>query len=631
MVDPNGHPPHQKANRLRKACDSCSIRKVKCDESGPPCRACAALDIPCTFERPSRRRGPPNRHAEAIKKRRLESPNNLSPTSPSSPTNAAHALAALSSHPTLSADSIAPIDTIELLINDYFTYIHPLCPFPHEPTFRESFRMREDYHNRMFLALLASMISVLVAAFPRKPRLHLKAQGRQNLFPNHMSLIDRCQQVCYAARGSDWLQREDLNVYDAATSYLLGVSYAYTLRWRQSRRYFAEAMTIVRGIGLDNAKEQYYEQPGTYSREGELAPDFISQEMGKRIFWTTFVSWRSMSQGGATHDELVILPETPSKPYPRLPVEVDDNYIFPTHIAPQPEGLLSTLAGFNANVRVYRSYSALATTELAYGINEVFDWERQSKVLEQGLRNCKQVLLDLPPELTVWPDGEQLNQATHGFYPPPPEYMRAKEAGLQQLLPPEGEISDLERHKTGYEIQKANIYISQLATRSYITERYFSLREIYENMKSQNQDQSSPAIGTAGLDTVLHHEPSPNLDQMETDMQAEKDKIVKDLLHVLGSISQIHMEPNADSFTHKVRQIVSPLLNMPQDRKSSVAQQAEQYLHHFLDILVRLDRNTGASRSPDAPEDEEAELKHWADLRDYQIKFTESGGILALR
>lgn len=105
----------QKPNRLRKACDSCSIRKVKCDESGPPCRACLALEIPCTFDRPSRRRGPPNRHAEAIKKRRLDDADPaVCHPSPQSPTNAAHALAQLqSSNPTqLSADAICPLATM---------------------------------------------------------------------------------------------------------------------------------------------------------------------------------------------------------------------------------------------------------------------------------------------------------------------------------------------------------------------------------------------------------------------------------------------------------------------------------------------------------------------------------------
>ncbi|KAK7614556.1 hypothetical protein JOL62DRAFT_495164 [Phyllosticta paracitricarpa] len=632
-VGPDGQP-QPKANRLRKACDSCSIRKVKCDESGPPCRACAALDIPCTFDRPSRRRGPPNRHAEAIKRRRLEggSPNNQTPISPASPTNAAQALAQLSSHPPLSAESIAPLDTIELLIDDYFTYIHPLCPFPHEPSFRESFKRREDYTNRPFLALLAAMIATLVASFPRKPRLILKVQGRQGLFPTHMSLISRCQQVSNAARGSALLERDDLTVYDAATSYLLGVSHAYTFRWRAARLYFSEGLAIVRALGLHDARSDFYRPQGPANGEAQretYGPDFITLEMGRRIFWTTFVSWRSMSQSGATADELVIMPETPAKPYPPLPMEVDDIYIYPNHIEPQPPNIVPEIVGFNANVRVYQSYSTLATTELTYGINEVFDWERQCKVLDQSLRDCRRVLEELPHDLTVWLDGppDQTNQPN--LFAASQDSAASKDPLM--LLAMNANQSAEEKRKTQYEIQKANIYISQLATRSYITERYFSMRDIHNNMESQDQQESSPAVVAAGLDSMLQSDASPNYDDLDQEMRAEKDKIVKDMLRVLQSLSQVHMEPNADSFTHKVRQVVSTLLNAPQDRKSSVALQAEQYLHHFLEILVRLDRNVTTNQNADGVEDEEAELKHWADLREYQVKFTQAGGVLAIQ
>lgn len=361
-----------------------------------------------------------------------------------------------------------------------------------------------------------------------------------------------------------------------------------------------------------------------------------------------------MAQSGSVHDELVILPETPGKPYPPLPMEVDDLYIYPNHIEPQPSGIVPELVGFNANVKVYQSYTTLATTELTYGINEVFDWERQSKVLDQSLRSCKRVLDELPQDLSVWLEGSQEAQPPNLFAPG--QEMQGRDPLMLLTLNGPDQNQD-EKRKTQYEIQKANIYLSQLATRSYITERYFNMRDINNNMKAQNQEQSSPAVGAAGLDSMLQQEPCPDYGALDQEMTAEKDKIVKDLLRVLQSISQVHMEPNADSFvsvqagagalrcaidtetwflffsqTHKVRQIVSTLLNAPQDRKSSVALQAEQYLHHFLEILVRLDRVRPTNQqNPDAPEDEEAELKHWADLREYQLKIAQAGGALSMQ
>jgi hypothetical protein len=298
--------PPPKPNRLRKACDSCSIRKVKCDESGPPCRACAALEIPCTFDRPSRRRGPPNRHAEAIKKRRLEDADAHSggPTSPQSPTNAAHALAQLqSSSPTqLSAEAIAPVPTMNALIDDFFMYIHPLCPFPHEPSFREAWARREDYTNPSFLALLASMVASLVSSFPRKPRLHLKTQTRHE-YPSHLSLVDKCREVCAQARGPGYLDRPSLNVYDACTSYFLGLTGAYVFQWRQLRLYFAECLTIIRSLGLHKASDQGYTYLGNMpSAWGSSGPNFhgtrdykldhITEQIGHRVFWTVFVGVR---------------------------------------------------------------------------------------------------------------------------------------------------------------------------------------------------------------------------------------------------------------------------------------------------------------------------------------------------
>lgn len=549
----------------------------QCDESGPPCRACASLDIPCTFDRPSRRRGPPNRHAEAIKRRRLEeaaggSPHASGHSSPSSPTHAAQALAALSSYTSnqqLSAESICPIDTLDLLIDDFFTYIHPLCPFPHEPSFREAWKRREDLQNNSFLALLASMIGVLVASFPRKPRLHLKAQKRENLFPNHMSLVNQCQKICSLARGPGYLESENLNVYDAATSYFLALAGIYTFRWRLGRLYFGECLTIIRALGLHKEKEQTYTRLGALSssvgshaadHEGNPGPvvDNITLEMGRRIFWTMFVSVRTLGQLGAAFGELVIPPATSSEPYPPLPAEVDDFFIYPTHNEPQPDGYVSLIAGFNANVRIYTSYNSLATMEMAWGIDAVVDWERQKRVLHESLRRCKSSLNGLPAELTIRPKvdafGAPMQNNSHQFYPNFSQHHMSKDPALSLLSPSQRADRDQipeERREMQHEIQKANIYSSCLSTRSYIVEKYWNLCEAHDKMRSHSSSHpNSPGVGitAAGLDGLVPQAPTSNADMVEQEMRQERESIVKDLLVVLGSIDEVNMEPNADSF-----------------------------------------------------------------------------------
>lgn len=81
----------------------------------------------------------------------------------------------------------------------------------------------------------------------------------------------------------------------------------------------------------------------------------------------------------------------------------------------------------------------------------------------------------------------------------------------------------------------------------------------------------------------------------------------------------------------KIRSIASTLLQAPEERKGQLAVQAQEYLGAFLKIIMRLERVSPAnSNDMDQPDDEDAELRVWADLREYQQKFAQHGGILGL-
>lgn len=89
---------------------------------------------------------------------------------------------------------------------------------------------------------------------------------------------------------------------------------------------------------------------------------------------------------------------------------------------------------------------------------------------------------------------------------------------------------------------------------------------------------------------------------------------------------------------------------MPITRKGALALSAEQCLSTFLDVLMKLERTGDPSHrnseagvgspggSTDASshhgqelpqEDEEAELRHWADFRESQNRFAQAGGVLS--
>lgn len=526
-------------------------------------------------------------------------------------------------------------------MDDYFTYIHPLVPFPHEPSFRAAFKNREDLNNPPFLSLLAAMIGTLVASFPRNPRLHLKAQHREHLFPNSINLVERCHKVAVEARGAGYLDKQ-LNVYDAATSYLLGLSHAYTFKWKSCRLYFGETLTILRVVGAYKVKNPDYLSigalPAAYGADLETSYeerpeplDFVKQEIGRRIFWIMFLAVRSMQQLGASFGELLITPPTPREPYPPYPVEVDDEYIYLERIDPQPAGVISKLTGFNLACEVYMTVTPLATMEIAYGIDEIFDFNRQKRVLDECLRSCRRVLDKAPKELLlIHPDSSNdIRIPERDYFPPVHDYpgMRSNGNGMPWL-----QDSSEPRRKLQYEIQKANIYVSQLGTRSYIVEKYWNLQESYDRLKGKSgasSVMSSPGVVALGLDSMLPKQlATSNSDVTEINIAQERESIVKDLLQVLGAISQVNMEPNGSSFINKIRQIASTLIDTPQNRKGPLALKSEDYLGRFLDVLMKLERVSPGVKAENGEPDEEEELRNWADLREYQMQFMQAGGFM---
>ncbi|POS71739.1 hypothetical protein DHEL01_v209862 [Diaporthe helianthi] len=642
--------PAKKNTRIPRACDLCSTRKVKCEGGTPPCAPCRDLGVPCTYDRVKKRRGPPNRAAEAARQAEKRQKLDTDAPSDSSPPhqNAAQALVSLgtSGTPTVmdAEQCIAPLGVLELFIDDFYTYIFPLVPFPHEPTFRAAFERREDRTNPDFLALLAGMVAALVASFPRSARLHLKASHSYEKFPRSVMLVDRCVKVALDMRNSETMLKDTATVNDAAVSYFVCLAMGYTMRYNQCRRFMGECLRFLREMGFHRRRPP----PTSLSlneRSDEQPNDFITEEIGKRIYWTVFFGVRSMTQLGASSRDLIIPPATPNTTYPDWPREVDDAYILPDRILPQPEGTVSILTEFVRCIQNYQTMDDLVRIELAHGTS-AYTWEQQKQYLHESLMKVKAVEAQLPPALkldlrahTPTKTHAKLVQKSSADASPyqyvPPAYPNTQPTNDVRHLFAADE--NKKRHLQ-YEIQKANLYASIVATRSYYVERYMSLREIYLVSRRAEQarlngpggsviyrtapDMSSSSLAAAAVQAVSGLV-NDGIDDM---FFAERDEVVHNFFTVLMSIDQHNMEPNGASLISKIRQVASTLLGDPDDRKRSYELQNEEYLRVFLEILTRLEKTgTGAAPSPGGPaggtmtcEDEEQELRSWADLREQQ-------------
>ncbi|KAL9597153.1 MAG: hypothetical protein Q9219_005319 [cf. Caloplaca sp. 3 TL-2023] len=562
--------------RLKKACDSCSKRKIKCDEAGPPCRRCKEVLIPCTYTRPSRRRGPRNRHADAIKEQ-LGIGETLSEQA--SPTYAAQTLASLAQQPILSTDSICPTVLLERFVDDYFTYIHPLVPFPHEPTFRAALAARDDMYNPTFVALLASMVGCLVTSFPRRPRVHIQDLRMEALIPNSGVLLERCRRTAVEARGMAHLDRQQ-TIDDAMIAYLQGLTGAYSFNWDACRLYLGQCLTISRVIGA-------YRQDGPGSappdkRDGDEGPasrqaeDLVLQESSRRLFWTLHGTIIAFQQLGLPSRELSMPPPTGSEPYPDLPVEIDDAYILPQGLRPVPREEVSALAGFNAIMKVYKVCIDVCAMEMAYGINELFDWTRQRRILRESINAAREVLSkeSLSSKATGHP--------RHNYPPPTQGYPNPN----RDQIPVQTES---ERKTIQTEIQKANLVAAEIATRSYLIGKYSILSDKVHELSEGGPDGADDEMGE------------------------DRDLMIKDFTRMIRDLDLTYLEANGLGFTNKLRQVVSSLVNLPPHRKSAFHRRVEPHLLRLVDFLSELQR-AGPRGMGEGVDEEEVRTRQWAEM-----------------
>lgn len=640
MSTPMGRDPtiNPKLTRLRRACDMCSMRKVKCDDREIPCGPCRDLGVECTYNRQTKRRGPPNKHAEAAKaakKARSEVvPGDDYAVGGGSPVKSL--LVPMTTEGAMDAEAIAPMPVLELLIDDFFTYIHPLAPFPHEPTFRQSFANREDRTRPEFLGLVASMICALVASFPRCVRELLKAQHSTHLFPRAVVMVEKCREIALTTRGRHWVLKQPKTLDDAATSYFLGLASGYTHQWNASHQLMAETLTLIRELGFNRPKH-----PGDLPTFGNdpYSPDplpfnHVKDQIGKRIFWCLLLGIRSFSQLGGSQTDLVIAPSTPSLPYPASPENIDDIYIVANQINDQPEGQSTLLAGFRYAIDIYVTMNGVVSLELAYGMSTL-PWTDQRLLLKDGLLAAKSIIDNLPAELQLGNKDEvnaeeALEDIAMHYVPPvwpnaqPPHDVRNAFTTQPHR-----------RRRLQYEIQKANIFVSQLATRSYFVELYFDLRDVYVADK-QAGSATDPSMQQQQQQQEADDDDAEDKEILEL-MAQERELIVQNLLTVLGSISQRNLEPNGGSMINKIRQVASTLLNDAPERKGPYAVKNEEALSQLIDVLMKLEKTgprfgedrsgtEGVDPSHMTAQDEEEELRHWADLRDYQLRFAAHGG-----
>lgn len=316
-------------------------------------------------------------------------------------------------------------------------------------------------------------------------------------------------------------------------------------------------------------------------------------------------------------------------------MEVDDKYIHATHFERQPHDVLSRMAGFNTNCRVYLLHNPLLAVEASFGIDQIFDWQKQKRVLKRSYDSARHALDDAPEQLLVWPavsrspsassTSTKIDNHAPGSAPAP----QAPMVFQSPLTNSTEETRDI-----AYEIQKANIHVSVLSCRSFFLEKYWTLCQQFPSSSQQQHAHqadgerggSPSAFAYRALANTTDKLSSSSFEADIAEVRAERESIARDLLEVLSKLRPIHMEPNSVSFCMKVRQIASTLL--PTEGDVSRLQDdglAARYLRPVLEILMEVEKSGQPSHEED---DEEAELRRWTGLRDCQKELIAKNGLM---
>jgi len=219
-------------------------------------------------------------------------------------------------------------------------------------------------------------------------------------------------------------------------------------------------------------------------------------------------SHRSSRAFGAQLGDMPIQPPTPVQGYPPLPMEVDDRYIHGTHFERQPHDVVSKMAGFNANARIYLTHNPLVAMESSYAIDSIFDREKQKRVLMDCYSRVKHALDDTPAPLLVWPiytsrSPSSTSAKTEVNISTPQEYHSHPTAPQAHMIFQSAlQNSAEECRQIAYEIQKANIHISALSSRSFFLEKYWVLCEQFQNQRDPKSRQQAAQTVKSPADPI---------------------------------------------------------------------------------------------------------------------------------
>ncbi|RXK37841.1 hypothetical protein M231_04839 [Tremella mesenterica] len=273
--------------------------------------------------------GPPEYPSEQAHLLSLESPE-LVLAAASSSSNLNHLV-----HPTKREPQLEDVTSwadISHFISLFLQYLYPLLPLVHRPTFSENLATRRDLRDIDFRALLLSIVAYVISQLPTSRLVNERFD-----IDELKHLQRRCHRTSRTLQGTYYGQTNltQISTIIFDTFYLLSIGLSHTAGARLGQ---AVQLAYCMGIHSD-------------CKTASLGVDAIEAQLRRRVFWQLYAS-----------DKTRAIPGPPMlindfQGTPSLPAPIDDEFITPQGMFPQPPTRTSVLVGFVAISQVFKIIS----------------------------------------------------------------------------------------------------------------------------------------------------------------------------------------------------------------------------------------------------------------------------------
>ncbi|CAG7562118.1 unnamed protein product [Fusarium equiseti] len=244
-------PPKPRQKLARRACDSCKVRKIRCSET-PPCTACEASGIECTFKREQGTRGPRGLRPRTLDKIERRRQAEVSKSNTSSPDQ----------DQAVAKKSPSPVDEVACLLEILEIYserLYPIWPIVDATDLRD--KIEQNPTEGGAARYLANAVALAaIAQLKLDTAWQPRVEDAETRLSETLGLLD-------ALRISFFLHIYHENASPGGTKSLV---------------YLREAITQAQILRLD--------RESTYASLSEA-----DQHVSRRILWLLFVTERGVA------------------------------------------------------------------------------------------------------------------------------------------------------------------------------------------------------------------------------------------------------------------------------------------------------------------------------------------------